>query len=51
MTRQEKDQFIDQLAAKLTASENFYLTDISGLTVGQTNLHLRDLNIFMHLHV
>jgi len=37
MTRQEKDQFIDQLTKKLTASENFYLTDISGLTVGQSN--------------
>ena len=37
MTRQEKDQFIDQLAGKLSASENFYLTDISGLTVGQSN--------------
>jgi len=37
MTRQEKDQFIDSLAEKLTNSSNFYLADISGLTVSDSN--------------
>ena len=37
MTREEKNQFIDTLAEKLTSSNNFYLTDVSGLTVSDSN--------------
>ena len=37
MTRQEKNQFIDSLAEKLSNSSNFYLADISGLTVSDSN--------------
>ncbi|MFH1320270.1 MAG: 50S ribosomal protein L10 [Bacteroidota bacterium] len=37
MTRKEKDQFIDTLAEKLTNNNNFYLTDISELTVRDSN--------------
>jgi len=37
MTRQEKDQCIDQLAQKLDANKNIYLTDVSGLTVLDSN--------------
>lgn len=37
MTRQEKDQFIESLAEKLANSNNFYLADISGLSVSDSN--------------
>ena len=37
MTREEKNQFIDTLAEKLTDNNHFYLTDISGLTVSDSN--------------
>lgn len=37
MTRQEKNQFIDSLAETLSNSSNFYLADISGLSVSDSN--------------
>ncbi len=37
MTRQEKDQFIDTLADKLANNVNIYLTDVSELTVKDSN--------------
>jgi len=41
MTREEKNQFIDMLAEKLTSSKHFYLTDVSGLTVSESNAFRR----------
>ena len=41
MTREEKNQFIDTLAEKLTTSNHFYLTDVSGLTVSDSNTFRR----------
>lgn len=40
MTRAEKTAVIDRLTATLTANDNIYLTDISGLDASQT-AHLR----------
>lgn len=37
MTRQEKEQFIGDLTEKLEQTAHFYLTDISGLTVSESN--------------
>jgi len=37
MTREEKNQFIDGLAGKLTEASNFYLADVSEMTVEQSN--------------
>lgn len=37
MTREEKDQIIDSLVEKLSAYNNFYITDVSALTVEKTN--------------
>lgn len=37
MTREEKEQSISELTEKLEKSSNFYLTDISGLTVTESN--------------
>ena len=37
MTKEEKNQFIGELTDKLKANEIFYLTDVSGLTVEQSN--------------
>jgi large subunit ribosomal protein L10 len=37
MKKEEKNQTIDVLAEKLTASNNFYLTDISNLNVETSN--------------
>lgn len=37
MTRDEKAVIIDELAVKFAANKNFYITDASGLTVGQVN--------------
>ena len=37
MKKEEKNQSIDVLAEKLSASNNFYLTDISNLTVETSN--------------
>jgi large subunit ribosomal protein L10 len=37
MTRQEKNQFIDSLDETLSNSSNFYLADISGLSVSDSN--------------
>ncbi len=41
MTRDEKAVIIDELAGKFAANKNFYITDASGLTVGQVNLFRR----------
>ena len=37
MTREEKGQIIEELSTKLEENSNFYITDASGLTVGQIN--------------
>jgi large subunit ribosomal protein L10 len=37
MKKEEKDGVIDALVEKMTATKNFYLTDISELTVEKTN--------------
>ena len=37
MTREEKSQVIEALAAELAESSNFYLTDLSGLNAGMTS--------------
>jgi len=37
MKKEEKDQVIIELVEKLNATKNFYLTDISALTVEKTN--------------
>ena len=37
MTREEKEQVISELTEKLEKTSNFYLTDISGLTVVESN--------------
>jgi large subunit ribosomal protein L10 len=37
MTRQEKEQVIEELTEKLSAKPNFYVTDASGLTVAEIN--------------
>jgi large subunit ribosomal protein L10 len=37
MTREEKAQYIDELAAELSASNVLYLTDTAGLTVESVN--------------
>lgn len=37
MTREEKSQYIDELAGKLSESGVFYLTDAAGLTVETVN--------------
>jgi large subunit ribosomal protein L10 len=37
MTREEKNQIIDSLVGDLTKYGNFYITDISALTVEKTN--------------
>lgn len=37
MTKEEKNQIIDTLAEKLTNNNHFYLTDVSGLTVIDSN--------------
>lgn len=37
MTRKDKEQFIGNLTEKLEHASNFYLTDISGLTVIESN--------------
>lgn len=37
MRKEEKDQVIEQLVEKLSATKNFYLTDASSLTVEKTN--------------
>jgi large subunit ribosomal protein L10 len=37
MTREEKAVVIDELAGKFAANKNFYITDASGMTVGQVN--------------
>jgi large subunit ribosomal protein L10 len=37
MKKEEKDGVIDALVEKMTATKNFYLTDISSLTVEKTN--------------
>lgn len=37
MTRQEKEQVVEQLVEKFTASSDFYVTDTSGLTVEEIN--------------
>ena len=42
MTREEKNEAIEQLGAQLVENKNFYLTDISGLTAS-SNSDLRRL--------
>ncbi|MGC6427939.1 MAG: 50S ribosomal protein L10 [Flavobacteriales bacterium] len=42
MTREEKNEAIEQLGAQLVENKNFYLTDISGLTAA-SNSDLRRL--------
>lgn len=37
MNKEEKDLVIDALVEKMSATKNFYLTDISSLTVEKTN--------------
>jgi large subunit ribosomal protein L10 len=37
MNKEEKDQVIEALVAKLSETKNFYLTDTSSLTVEKTN--------------
>src|SRR5260221_13343997 len=37
MTKEEKGQIIDELAEKFSQNNDFYITDASGLTVGQVN--------------
>ena len=37
MTRQEKNQVIEELSERLSAKPNFYVTDASGLTVAEIN--------------
>lgn len=41
MTREEKGQIIDELADKFANHSHFYITDASGLTVGQINAFRR----------
>ena len=52
MTREEKNQLIDSLVEQINASEFFYLTDSSELTVEKTNVlrgycHRRDVKLTM----
>jgi large subunit ribosomal protein L10 len=52
MTREEKNQLIDQLTEQLNASEFFYLTDVSELTVETTHklrgyCHRKDVKLTM----
>lgn len=42
MNRTEKDKAIEELVEKLSAADNFYLTDISELTVENSNNLRRD---------
>ncbi|HLT93745.1 MAG TPA: 50S ribosomal protein L10, partial [Membranihabitans sp.] len=42
MTKAEKTQFIEDLAAKLRDSEYFYVTDSSALSVEQVNILRRE---------
>ncbi|MCO6360085.1 LSU ribosomal protein L10P [Roseivirga pacifica] len=37
MTREEKAIVIDELYAKFSSNDNFYITDASGMSVAQTN--------------
>ena len=37
MNKEEKDQVIETLVAKLSSTPNFYITDTSALTVEKTN--------------
>ena len=41
MTRDEKAQIIDKLSEKFAQNTHFYITDASGLTVGQINAFRR----------
>jgi large subunit ribosomal protein L10 len=41
MTREEKAQIIDDLSVKFSQNNHFYVTDASGLTVGQINAFRR----------
>ena len=52
MNREEKNQLIDSLVERLNASEFFYLTDVSELTVEKTHklrgyCHRRDVELTM----
>ena len=52
MRKEEKDQIIDALAEKLSQYNNFYITDVSTLTVEKTNQLRRlcfDKGIKMHV--
>jgi len=52
MNKQEKNQQIDSLAEKLTNNSNFYLADISDLTVEATNKLRREcFNKKISVHV
>lgn len=42
MKKEEKDGVIDALVEKMAATKNFYLTDISSLTVEKTNTFRRN---------
>jgi len=41
MTRQEKEQIIDELTTKFADNSHFYITDASGFTVDQVNTFRR----------
>ena len=41
MTREEKQQVIEELTEKFNKNQNFYLTDASGLTVAEINAFRR----------
>jgi len=41
MTREEKEQVIDNLKSKFTDNKNFYITDTSGFTVAEINAFRR----------
>ncbi|MCU0451115.1 MAG: 50S ribosomal protein L10 [Bernardetiaceae bacterium] len=41
MTREEKDQIVEELSGKFADCANFYITDASGMTVAQTNAFRR----------
>ena len=37
MKREEKDQIIESISARISEYPNFYITDIAGLNAGQTS--------------
>lgn len=43
MTPAEKEQFVQELAAKIRQNPNFYLVDMGGMTVAQSNNFRRKL--------